>query len=191
MGILSTICAYHPDKSAVAVCQQCRKPICELDVNKAEKGYRYGRQTYDLCLYCYRNYQNKRISMNIIIIIAAFFMILLEILIANYLLVFAMILLIIGGIIRLSHSNTNFNRNFTNNIAGTSTESTNKNILISNQNIPPMHGVEAQNFSSQALDTSIHKKPSLTTRDNTTCKFCGYNLFPEDIFCSNCGNRKN
>ena len=209
---VSTICAYHTGKAMVAICQQCRNSICELDLNKFQdyNGSGFGRsQAYDLCYFCYKEKQelNAAIIFACGLITSLFFIALSftvlfilpssstqpgETITKNVPLTVLLGLLGILGFIACINYYFVYNKNRIKKASlRYSSEPVTRNTLISDQNKRNIQSTEAQNSFNQVNDVPVNKNDLITSTDVITCKFCGNNLTSDDIFCSTCGNRRN
>ena len=178
-----TPCHYHPNKTAVTVCNRCRRPICLEDkhiftVKSSNWHYLsagiYGNRPiikkYTLCTICNATMLNSKAKaakdsmyfLPVMVIVCLFLLVYLWNKIILFVLIFS-IFLIIGSII-ISTVNTT---------EGDATKAL----------------TEVVNFKKN-LYSSPNILPSLSSLDifSLQCYECGSNLTLQDKFCQQCGN---
>ena len=198
MKTLETVCAYHAGKTAIAICQQCRNSICKIDLNRFE--YIRGPKSYDLCFFCYRKKERSEQTQSLIVsIIFLIFLIIIPVLYIESLQVpspfssFLILPEVIFGcafIFIIIYYNS-INGKINEATERYSTEPANKNAVASKQKIPNMKNLGTQSFFNQTTPISSNKEPVVAHSGiTTTCKSCGNEIAPDDVFCSNCGKSR-
>ena len=207
MEIRSTSCAYHSGKAMVAICQNCRSPICELDVNKFQdnNGSIFSTsQTYDLCYFCYKKrFQQRELGLiaggllSAFIILAFSFTVLFILpssstqpgvtVTKNVPLTVAFgllgILLLIAVIVYFVNNKNKVNEAY----ARYSSEPVTRNAMASDQNRRYLTDTQEDDNSFDQTMFSTKEQSLVTTTGHTICFTCGDQLSPDDIFFSHCG----
>ncbi|MHA2365397.1 MAG: zinc ribbon domain-containing protein [Candidatus Hodarchaeales archaeon] len=196
MDIQRTPCSYHPQKAAIAICERCRRPICQEDRRIYRKSYTRSTRrhshsfttSYEYCILCNASQLETNIKWAPIglIFYLPFLIIFLFIGITTFP-PFVIIILFAGGILiyNLIQQQEKYKE------ARLEVATFRNNLNQINTDISPLH-YSRQSHSKKIDDKTsfplFSKKSKKAELYALVCFECGTELELNEVFCPNCGD---